>query len=209
MISLHDIVADTLFGLTPLVRDILIFVVSYAEGLPVIGSIVPGGTVAIIIGSLAQEGFIRPWVAINLIAIGSFLGDVTGFVFGKYLRRFTIVKKFLESEQHEKKWDIFDRHVALVIIFGKLIPVIRSTPSLFAGARNINKKKYLAYVLVGSYLWAVVGIYGGKALAQALGDRAIPVIILSVLAIAVALWLRARFVSKRNNSADRVVSPEV
>lgn len=204
MISVHDIIANTLFSLSPLVRDILIFVMSYAEGLPVIGTIVPGGTVAIIIGSLAEEGFIKPWVAINLIAVGSFLGDVTGFVFGKYLRKFKVVKKFLENEHHEKKWDVFDRHIALVIIFGKLIPVVRSTPSLFAGARNINKKKYLLYVLIGSYLWSVVGIFGGKALAQVFGKNAIPIIIAFVIAVAVGLWARSVIV-KRNKKKSAII----
>jgi membrane-associated protein len=192
MQALHDFITTSLFTLSPLVRDVVIFLFSYAEGLPVIGSILPGGTVAIILGSLTTEGFISPLVAINLVAIGGFLGDMTGFVFGKQLRKIPYVQRMIAHEKHQKNWDIFDRHIALVIIFGKLIPVIRSTPSLFAGARNIPKLKYTILVIIGSYLWAIVGIYGGNILGKVLGANAIPLIIIVVVGLAVMTWIGNR-----------------
>lgn len=175
--------SDILFSLGPIAREIFIFFLGYVEGLPIIGSIVPGGTMAILIGSLSKEGYINIFLAINLLAIGSFLGDLTGFLFGKQLRRLDYVKKLMENEKTKKHWDLFDRHVALVIIIGKVLPVIRSTPSLFAGMRKIPLHRYAIYTLIGSYLWAVVGIYSGNFLANILGDNAIPIIILTVLAL--------------------------
>lgn len=189
---LHDIIVNNLGTLLPATRNLVIFVLSYAEGLPVIGSFVPGGTVAIMIGSLSAEGFISPLLAINLIAAGSFLGDITGFIFGKTLRKIPAVRRMVESQKHQKNWDIFDRHIALVIIFGKLLPVVRSTPSLFAGARNISKWKYILYVLIGSYLWSIAGIYGGSLLTKVLGERAIPIILITVIGIFVITWLGAK-----------------
>jgi membrane protein DedA with SNARE-associated domain len=185
---LHDIIVNNIGTLLPATRNLVIFVLSYAEGLPVIGSFVPGGTVAIMIGSLSAEGFISPLLAINLIAAGSFLGDITGFLFGKTLRKIPAVRRMVESQKHEKNWDIFDRHIALVIIFGKLLPVVRSTPSLFAGARNISKWKYIFYVLIGSYLWSIAGIYGGSFLTKILGEKAIPVIIICVIGLFLGTW---------------------
>lgn len=183
MQSFHDIFSSILFGLGPVGRDIFIFLLGYVEGLPIIGSLVPGGTMAILIGSLSKEGFISPLLAINLIAIGSFFGDLTGFVFGKQLRKLNYVKKIIENEKHKKHWDLFDRHIALVIIIGKVLPVIRSTPSLLAGVRKIPIQKYAIYTLVGSYLWAFVGIFSGSALAKILGDMAIPIIVITVAAL--------------------------
>ncbi len=190
---LHDFVSNTLLTLMPFWRDTIIFILSYAEGLPVIGSFVPGGTVAILIGSLAKESFISPWWAIHLIAIGSFLGDITGFFFGKQLKKIKRIKNFLEQEHHVAKWEFFDRHMALLIIFGKLLPVVRSMPSLFAGARGISKKKYVFYVLVGSYVWAVTGVFGGTLLVTLFGEKAIPIIIISVVAVVCSVWLYGVF----------------
>ena len=173
-------------SVSPTLRDLLIFLVAFGEGLPLIGTILPGGTIALLIGSLAQDGLLSVWKAIHLIAIGSLLGDLVGFFIGKKLGKHPRIKKIIDSEKHVKKWDIFDRHTALVIIFGKVLPVIRSTPSLFGGARKMNIYKYSSYVLVGSYLWAIAGIFGGKYLAEVFGSYAI-VIILGILVVSGAV----------------------
>ena len=183
MQGFNEIFSNILFSLGPIAREVFIFFLGYIEGLPIIGSLVPGGTMAILIGSLSKDGYIAPLLAINLIALGSFLGDLTGFVFGKQLRKLEYVKKLMENEKNQKHWDLFDRHIALVIIIGKVLPVVRSTPSLFAGMRKIPLHRYAIYTLIGSYLWAVIGIYSGSALANILGDYAVPVIILTVFGL--------------------------
>lgn len=197
MQAIHDFVSHALFTLSPLLRDILIFIVSYLEGLPVIGSILPGGTVALVVGSLTQEGYLAPLLAVNLIALGSFLGDITGFYVGPKLLTYPWFKKFVQKEEHQKHWDLFDRHIALVIIFGKLLPVVRSTPSLFAGARNISKLRYFFYVLVGSYVWSFAGVYGGNILAKTIGAAAIPVIIGVFLLTGIGVFVGNKVKSKK------------
>jgi membrane-associated protein len=188
MEALHDGIIELFLNVSPLIRNILIFSVAFGEGLPIIGSILPGGTIALLIGSLAQENLINVWTAVHLIGIGSFLGDLLGFFAGRKLSNLPKIKKILESEKHIKKWDFFDRHAAIMIIFGKVVPVVRSTPSLFAGARKMNVYKYSVYVLIGSYLWAVAGIFGGKYLAQIFGGNVVP-IILGILLVSAALTL--------------------
>jgi membrane-associated protein len=174
---LHDNLIQLFFSLSPLFKNIFIFILAFGEGLPIVGSFLPGGTIAILIGSLSQEGFINPILAINLIAIGSLAGDLVGFFIGRKLLHIPWVHNIVYHEKHQKKWDLFDRHAALVIILGKILPVIRSTPALFAGARKMNIIKYILFVLIGSYVWALIGIYGGRYLSQLLGDSAIIIII--------------------------------
>jgi len=169
------------FSVSLFARMLFIFISSFLEGLPIIGSILPGGTVALLIGSLSNKGFISPLVAISIIAFGSFLGDITGFYIGKYFKNTRWLKKIIEHEKHQKKWDVFDRHIALIVIFGKLIPVVRSTPSFFAGARNIKTQKYFLFSFLGSIIWAVVGIYGGQALSRIFGNYAVIIIILILI----------------------------
>ncbi len=178
---LHDTLIEFFFSLTPFLRDIFIFVLAFGEGLPIIGSFLPGGTIAILIGSLSGEGFINPWKAIHIIAIGSLLGDLIGFFAGRKLLHIPWVHKMVYHEKYTKTWDLFDRHSALIIVLGKIVPVIRSTPSLFAGARKMNIFKYIGYVLIGSYLWAMIGIFGGKYLQQVFGDYSILLILLILI----------------------------
>lgn len=201
---IHDIIYNILFVLDPGFREVFIFLLGYVEGLPVIGSFVPGGTIAILIGSLSVEGYINKFVAINLIAIGSFIGDLTGFFFGNKIRNWKLIKRFVKNDSESKGWDLFDRHIAFVIIFGKLLPVVRSMPSLFAGARSTKPYKYALYALIASYVWAVFGIYAGSFLADLLGEKAIPVIILGVIVMLIGGYIFNKIKNKKHdNNNDR------
>lgn len=189
MESLNDQLYTLFLELPDILRYLLILGFAFGEGLPIIGSFLPGGTVAIIIGALSEEGFVNPWLAVHIIAIGSLLGDLIGFFAGKKLLHFKKIHNFVYSEKQAKNWDIFDRHAALVIILGKLLPVIRSTPSLFAGARNMSIIKYIFYVLIGSYIWAIAGIFGGKYLSQVFGGSLINIIFVIIgITIIVSLF---------------------
>lgn len=165
------------FSVTPVLRFVLIFVSSFAEGLPVIGSILPGGTIALLVGTLARDGFISIPLAISTIAAGGFLGDMTGYYIGRRFKHAKWLHALVAQEQHQSKWDVFDRNLAIIVIFGKLIPVVRSTPSIFAGARNIRVRRYLFLSFVGSFVWAFGGVYGGVLIATFFGASAIPLII--------------------------------
>ena len=165
------------FLISPNYRIIFIFLFAYIEGLPIVGTFFPGGTIALFIGVLSENGFINSIYAIIIIAMGSFFGDMTGFMFGKKLKHKKWVKKIMEHEKHQKKWDIFDRHIVLIILFSRVVPFIRSIPSLFAGARNVKIQKYILLSFLGSFIWAVAGVYGGSIISKIAGNLAVPIIL--------------------------------
>lgn len=189
-------VTDIFFSVSPAWRIVLVFLSSFAEGLPVVGTVLPGGTIALLVGSLSETGFISPVTAVVVIAIGSFLGDSTGFFIGKYFKHVGWIKKLVSHEKHQTSWELFDRHIALIVIFGKLVPVVRSAPSFFAGARNVSTKKYLLFSALGSFLWALVGIYGGSALNRVFGPYAVPVI-LGILVVSAIVALVSKKMKKK------------
>ncbi len=198
MEQFSNTIADIFFTLSPFMRGAVAFVFAYLEGLPIVGSALPGGTIALLVGSLSAQGFIAPVLAVSLIAVGSFLGDMTGFLIGKKLHHTKLLQRLVAQERHQNSWDIFDRHLALIVIFGKLIPVVRSTPSFFAGARKVRTGRYMALSAIGSVLWAVAGIYGGNILARTVGEYAIPIIIgILIVTGFIALFAKARKNYKR------------
>lgn len=177
-------------------RLLIVFFSSFAEGLPVIGSILPGGTIALLVGTLAQDGFIPVWIAIFIIGIGGFLGDSLGYAIGRRYKHARWLRKLVSQEKHQTAWDVFDRHIALIIIFGKLIPVVRSTPSIFAGARNIRVKKYFFFSFIGSFLWAFAGVFGGALIARVFGGSSVLVII-GLLALTGIIAFTSNYRKKR------------
>lgn len=172
------ILSEIFLILSPILRLIFVFIFSYMEGLPIIGSFFPGGTIALLVGTLAQDGYVNTFYAIMIIAFGSFLGDMTGFLVGRKFKHKKWIKKIIESEKHQEKWDLFDRKIVLIILFSRVIPIVRSLPALFAGARNVVKlQKYTMLSFIGSFIWAITGIFGGKLISKLAGNLAIPVIL--------------------------------
>lgn len=151
----------------------VLFLFSFAEGIPIIGSILPGGTIAIFAGSLVEEKILSLIPTILIVGFASFFGDMTGFLIGKKFKHLKWIRKIVNNEKYQKSWDLFDRHIAIITIFGKLIPVVRSTPSLFAALRGIRTRKYLLYSFIGSMLWAFGGVYAGKAFTNYFGKKSI------------------------------------
>ena len=154
---------------------------SFAVWLPVIGSVLPGGTIAIFAGGLSAKGIIAPLTACTIVGLASFLGDMTGFLIAKRFKHLKWIKAIVENEKHQKSWELFDRHLALIAIFGKLIPLVRSTPSLFAAVRGVHTKRYIIYSFIGSMIWGVVGVYAGNFFTSYFGDRALSLILLLII----------------------------
>lgn len=194
MENLSEAITSAILGFAPNAQILMLFLFSYGEGLPIVGTILPGGTIAILAGSLSQKGVFPIHIAFTAVTIGSFLGDMTGFILGRKSRKIGFVKRLIEKESWQKNWEIFDRNFFIIVVFGKLVPGIRSAPSLLFGARNINFKKYAFYSLLGSCLWGFLGIFAGSLITKILGKSAIPfivaVLILAVITAVVGLILK-------------------
>lgn len=173
----------------------VLFLFSYAEGLPVIGSILPGGTIAIFAGTLVQQGLLSPIATMSVIGFSSFAGDMTGFFISKRFRHLRWIRAIVENEKHQKNWDLFDRHIVIITIFGKLIPVVRSTPSILAAVRGIKTRKYIICSFIGSILWAVVGVYAGNLIEKFFGEKAIT-FVFGIIVISIAI-VCTRIIIKR------------
>ncbi len=176
------------------VQFFMLSLFSFTEGLPVIGTVLPGGTIAIFAGTLVQEGLLSPVTTSLVIALSSFFGEMTGFLISKKFRHLRWIRAIVENEKHQRKWDLFDRHLAIVTIFGKLIPVVRSAPSILAAVRGIKTRKYILYSFIGSVLWAVVGVYAGKLLDDFFGKKAVflifAIFVTSILFVVVRMVIK-------------------
>lgn len=194
MESFSTATIDFLMAVPVLVQFFVLSLFSYAEGLPIIGSILPGGTIAIFAGTLVQQGLISPVTTSLVIGLSSFFGEMTGFFIGKKFKHLRWVRAIVENQKNQKTWDLFDRHLLIITIFGKLIPVVRSTPSIFAAVRGTNTRKYIIYSFIGSMLWAVVGVYAGKLLEGFFGKKAIPlifgIIVVSILVVVLRIVIK-------------------
>lgn len=203
MEAISTLITSSLSNVSPVLQLFFVGVFSFAEGLPIIGSILPGGTIAIFAGTLAEKGLLNPIITSIVIGFSSFFGDMTGFLIGKKFKHKKWIRNIVHNEKHKKAWDLFDRHIAIITIFGKLIPVVRSTPSLFAAVRDIKTKKYITYSFIGSIIWAVAGVYAGKISTRFFGDAVISILISIILLSIVIMLVRSSVKHIKRKSALR------
>ena len=202
MENLSTTITASIIGFSPNIQILLLFLFSYGEGLPIVGTILPGGTIAILAGSLSGNGVFSIQTALIAVIVGSFLGDMSGFLIGRKSRKIAFVKKLIEKESWQKNLEIFDRNFFIIVVFGKLIPGIRSAPSLLFGARNISFKKYAIYSLIGSVLWGFTGIFAGNIMTKILGKYAIPIIV-AVLVLIILITVISLILKKKTKQTPQ------
>ncbi len=172
--------------------EVLILIAGYLEGLPVIGSLVPGGTLALIIGTYIQAGTVSFFWSVLGLSMGSFLGDLTGYMLGRWAKKSKFVQRLIAKERVQTGLEFFEKRLFIVLVLGRLVPVIRSAPSIIAGAHGIRLSKYLTYNALGSVLWSVAGIGLGMVTGKLVGKYAIPVIVIATLIVVSYIFVRER-----------------
>lgn len=181
------------------IKILILSLFSFAEGLPVIGSVLPGGTIAMLAGGLSSQGvLISPFVVAVVVGTAGFFGDMVGFFLGRKFRNISWISNLVTHEKYKKSWDLFDRHLAIVTIFGKLLPVVRSTPSLFAALKGVRTRRYMVYSLIGSYLWGFAGVYAGNIFTQYFGPKFIGIILVVLVGSIFIISVRALIKRKIN-----------
>ena len=102
-----------------------------------------------------------------LIGVAGILGNMMGYWFGAksgyYLYKkedsFWFKKKYLIQSK-----DFFERYGGKAIIFARFLPIFRTFAPIVAGIVTMDKKKFMFYNIVSSFLWSFVLIFSGHYL---------------------------------------------
>lgn len=103
----------------------------------------------------------------TLVAVAGILGNMVGYWFGAksgyYLYKkedsFWFKKKYLIQSK-----DFFERYGGKAIIFARFLPIVRTFAPIVAGIVIMDKKKFMFYNIVSSFLWSFVLIFSGHYL---------------------------------------------
>lgn len=128
-------------------------------------------------GALTSTAFIGAGQELSLLGvivaamagtlIGSWLAYGVGYVGGRpIIDRFG---RYLLIRPHEidRAHSWFERHGEAVVLYGRLVPLVRSFVSLPAGIAAMRFRRFTVYTLIGSFVWCVAL----TALGHAFGNR--------------------------------------
>ena len=111
--------------------------------------------------------FINVLILVSFVALAGILGNMVGYWFGSksgyYLFKkqdtFWFKKKYLIQSK-----DFFERYGGKAIIYARFLPIFRTFAPIIAGIVTMDKKKFMFFNIVSSFLWSFVLIFSGHYL---------------------------------------------
>lgn len=148
-----------------------IFCIVLAESGIFIGFFLPGDSLLLTAGLLATQGVLSIWWLLIIVPIAAILGDSVGYSFGRYIgpRLFTKEDSFWFNKKHiQKSRDFYEKHGARAVVIARFIPIVRTFVPIIAGVGEMKYSKFLAYNIVGGFLWADTFLLAGYFLGRAI-----------------------------------------
>lgn len=184
----------------------LLLIIIFAETGLVFGFIFPGDALLVTAGILCgTELLVNIWLLVFSVAFSAVVGNITGYMTGKYLgNRITHKKEtlFFKHRHLEKSRDYYQKYGAVSLIGGRFIPVVRTFVPILAGAIGMNFWKFTLLNVTGALLWAGLlipaGFLVGKEIPSSLEH--LEFIVLGITFITMTILIRGYLKLKKSRS---------
>jgi membrane-associated protein len=155
---------------------IVLFIIFAETGL-FAGFFLPGDSLLFLAGIYSKDlvqnmisiesDFINVTLLSLLVAFAGIVGNMVGYWFGAksgyYLFKkedtFWFKKKYLLQSK-----DFFEKYGGKAIIFARFLPIFRTFAPIVAGIVSMDKKKFLFFNILSSFLWSFILIFSGHYL---------------------------------------------
>ncbi|MBW6508902.1 MAG: DedA family protein [Desulfuromonadales bacterium] len=179
----------------------LLFLVAFAESLPIVGLLVPGSTVIVLAGFLIVAGKGNLAALIMVATVGALFGDLLSMWLGKRYGGIFLRMRFFRRRRKMIRYaqKFFVTHGGKSLFFARFLGPIRGIVPFIAGLSQIPRGAGAIYILISSILWGIcypgIGYLGGSSLQQAqnLGVRLGLAIIVLLLIVIVHYQVKKLF----------------
>lgn len=142
----------------------------FAESGLFVGFLLPGDSLLIAAGVVAQRGHLDMKVLIPLLIVAAITGDATGYTIGRRAGPLLFARddaRFFKRRYMEEARAFFDRHGGKAITISRFMAIIRSFVPSVAGAAGMPYTKFTAYNVVGGVLWVFSMTFAGYFIGEA------------------------------------------
>ncbi len=114
-----------------------------------------------------ENDFINVTLLALLIAISGIVGNTVGYWFGSKSGYYLFKKE--DSFWFKKKYllqskDFFDKYGGKAIIYARFLPIFRTFAPIVAGIVSMDKKKFMFFNILSSFLWSFTLVFSGHYL---------------------------------------------
>lgn len=163
----------------------ILFIIIFFESFPPT-FFLPGDSLLFVTGFLASQGYFNLALLVAVLFFAGTGGYLFSYMMGKKLRAFILRsgdKYWFKKKHLDYTEDVYKKYGIKTLVIGRFIPIVRSFNPTLAGAVDMNRKKFMKYVLVGSFLWTggvtSLGFYLGKIIPHA--ENLLTPIVISII----------------------------
>jgi len=148
---------------------LLVCVIVFVETGLFVGFFLPGDSLLVTAGVFAATGQLKLAWLLAIVPFCAVAGDQLGYWIGRkagdnlYRREDS---RFFRKKHLEQARDFYERHGRKTIIIARFVPIIRTFCPPVAGAARMRYSRYLAFDVVGGFLWVGVMVIIGYSLGQ-------------------------------------------
>lgn len=163
------------FGGVKIGLIVVLFIVFAETGL-LAGFFLPGDSLLFLAGIYSESlmsqislgnDFLNVAVFAFLVSVMGILGNMAGYWFGARSGTYLYNQKdtfFFKKKYLYQSKDFFEKYGSRAIVFARFLPIVRTFAPVIAGIVAMDKKKFMFYNILGSFLWSFSMIFAGHYL---------------------------------------------
>lgn len=175
----------------PTWAQVLLFAVTLADALLILGVFIPAGVVLFAVGALIALGSLELWPSVCIAAAGALVGDGLSFWlgrrYGEQLFESRLLRRYPEVLNNARRF--FDRHGGKSVLLARFLGPVRSVTPALAGAAAMPAWLFLVTDGIAALAWSLAYIMPGVVFGASLGLAAEVAGRLAVLVLLLALFL--------------------
>lgn len=178
----------------------------FAETGLFVGFFLPGDTLLLSAGFLAQRGHFSLWILVPALCAAAIAGDSTGYYIGeragpKIFRRNS--GRFFKRSHLLRAKRFFDKHGGKTIFIARFIGYIRTFAPTVAGAAGMSYARFLSFNIAGGVAWVTSLLFLGYYVGTKVENLELYLAVLFGGAIALTVLAAAvRFIHQRLTSGQ-------
>lgn len=168
-----------------------------------LGFFFPGDSLLFTAGFLASQHFFNLPKLIVVICVVAIIGYMVAYWLGIKIGHWLLQRqdgRFFKKHYIQDAHDFYEKHGALALILGRLIPIVRTFVPVVAGMVRMPYLKYCLYNLIGGVIWGagvtLLGYYLGEVFPQAQHYLLPAVLVIVVISLLPSIW---HFMAKRKS----------
>lgn len=151
-----------------------VVLVVFAETGLFFGFFLPGDSLLFTAGLLASQDILPFWPLAIGVFIAAVVGDTVGYWFGKKTGPTLFARedsRFFKKKYVEQAKVFYEKHGKKTIILARFMPIVRTFAPIVAGVANMNYRVFIAYNIIGGFIWAfgltIAGYFLGTVIPSA------------------------------------------